>query len=100
MSRTHVLPSNPVGRMAGEHPGLVKLGRIGWLAKGLVYIVAGVLALLVAAKASGWSKTPTAGSKEASPTGALATIAHMSGGSLLMWVLAIGMLLYAAWRLV
>ncbi len=100
MSRAHALPSNPVGRLTRDHPTVVKFGRVGWLAKGVVYVVAGVLALIVAAKASGWSKAAAAPTKEASPTGALATIAHMSGGALLMWVLAIGMLLYAAWRLV
>lgn len=100
MSKTHTLPTNPVGRVAREHPGVVKFGRIGWFAKGVVYLVAGVLALLIAAKASGWSSATTATDKEASPTGALKTIAQMSGGALLMWVLAAGMLLYAAWRVV
>ena len=100
MSKTHTLPANPVGRLAGEHPGVVKFGRAGWFAKGVVYLVAGVLALLIAAKASGWSSAATAPDQEASPTGALKTIAQMSGGAMLMWVLAVGMLLYAAWRIV
>jgi hypothetical protein len=100
MSRVHTLPHNPVGRLASGHPGIVKLGRAGWFAKGVVYLVAGVLALLIAVKASGWSSAVTAPNKEASPTGALSTIAQMSGGALLMWVLAGGMLLYAAWRVV
>jgi len=99
MSSSHVMPSNPVGRLAGEHPGFVKLGRVGWLVKGIVYLVAGALALVVAAKASGWSTTTSPG-KEASPTGALETIAHMSGGAALMWLLAVGMFLYAAWRVI
>jgi hypothetical protein len=98
MSRTHALPHNPVGHLAAEHPALVNFGRAGWFAKGVVYVVAGLLALLVAAKASGWSTT--AATKEASPTGALKTIAQLSGGALLMWGLAVGMLLYAAWRVV
>jgi Domain of Unknown Function (DUF1206) len=100
MSRAHSLPHNPVGRLAGNHPGLVKIARAGWFAKGVVYLGAGVLALLVAAKATGWSRTASAGGQEASPTGALKTIAQMSGGRLLMWVLAAGMLLYAVWRVV
>jgi hypothetical protein len=100
MSRVHALPNNPVGRLASDHPGIVKLGRAGWFAKGLVYVVAGVLALSIAAKASGWSNAATAPNKEASPTGALKTISQMSGGALLMWILAGGMLLYAAWRVV
>jgi hypothetical protein len=100
MSRAHALPHNPVGRLANDHPGVVKFGRVGWFAKGVVYVVAGVLALVVAAEASGWSSAATAPNKEASPTGALKTIAQMSGGALLMWALAGGMLLYAAWRVV
>jgi hypothetical protein len=33
---------------AREHPGLVKFGRTGWVAKGVVYALTGFLALLVA----------------------------------------------------
>ena len=92
---------NPVGRLTAEHPGLVKLGRAGWLAKGIVYLIAGVLALEVAAKASGWADTTsTTGNQEASPTGAIKTVAGSSGGTLLLWLLAVGLLLYSAWRLV
>ena len=92
---------NPVGRLTADHPGLVKLGRAGWLAKGIVYLIAGVLALGVAAKASGWADTTSAtGNQEASPTGAIKTVAGSSGGTLLLWLLAVGLLLYAAWRVV
>ncbi|MCU1360109.1 MAG: hypothetical protein JWN99_1398 [Ilumatobacteraceae bacterium] len=91
---------NPLGQATREHPGLAKLGRAGWLAKGIVYVIAGVLCLMVASKASGWSKSSTTGAQEASPTGALKTVAHATAGPLLMWVLAIGLLIYAAWRLV
>ena len=100
MFRAHSLSHNPVGRIAGDHPGLVKVGRAGWFAKGVVYLGAGVLALLVVAKATGWSRAASTGGQEASPTGALKSIAQMSGGKLLMWVLAGGMLLYAGWRVV
>jgi hypothetical protein len=91
---------NPVGRLTNDHPAIVKFGRVGWFAKGVVYLFAGVLALLVAAKASGWSSAASTPDQEASPTGALKTIAQMSGGALLMWVLAAGLLVYAAWRVV
>jgi len=100
MAVAHPLKHNPVGRLAADHPGVVKAGRAGWFAKGVVYVIAGVLALMIAAKASGWSKSPTTGTEEASPTGALKTVAHMSGGAVLMWLLAVGLLLYAAWRVV
>ncbi len=100
MSKAHALPHNPVGRLASDHPAVVKFGRAGWFAKGVVSLMTGVLALFIAAKASGWSSAVTAPNPEASPTGALKTIAQMSGGALLMWVLAGGMLAYAAWRVV
>ncbi len=100
MTRAHALPQSPVGRLTRDHPGIVKFGRAGWFAKGVIYLVAGVLALLIAAKASAWSSSVATPDKEASPTGALKTIAQMSGGPLLMWALAAGMLVYAAWRVV
>jgi len=65
-----------------------------------LYALGGVLALLLAARAAGWTNNPAAGTQEASPTGALKTVAHASGGQILLGVLAVGMLLYAAWRLV
>ena len=92
---------NPVGRLTAQHPGVVKIGRAGWFAKGVVYVIAGILALSVAAKASGWSATTSGtGTQEASPTGAIKTVAGSGGGTILLWLLAIGMLLYAAWRVV
>lgn len=99
MSTVHSV-RNPVGHFAADHPGIVKIGRAGWFAKGVVYLIAGVLTLLIAAKASGWSDTASTPNQEASPTGALDTVAHSTGGPLLLWVLALGMLLYAGWRVV
>jgi hypothetical protein len=40
------------------------------------------------------------GNQEASPTGAIKTVAGSPGGTLLLWLLAGGMLVYAAWRIV
>lgn len=98
---TRAAVGNPVGRITADHPGLVKLGRAGWLTKGIVYLVAGFLALAVAAKASGWADaTSGTGNREASPTGAIKTVAGSPGGTLLLWLLAAGLLIYAAWRLV
>ncbi|MGZ4702647.1 MAG: DUF1206 domain-containing protein [Ilumatobacteraceae bacterium] len=91
---------NPVGRLTAQHPGAVKIGRAGWFAKGVVYVIAGILALSVAAKASGWSNSPTTGNQEASPTGAIKTVAGSGGGVLLLWLLALGMLIYAMGRVV
>jgi uncharacterized protein DUF1206 len=96
--RSTSMTHNPVGRVAAKHPAIVKLGRMGWFAKGVVYLLAGALALLVVGRSFGWSNG-TSGSKEASPTGAIKEIAQSSGGPLLLVALAVGMFLYAAWRL-
>lgn len=87
------------GRMVSNHPTLVRVGRVGWFAKGVVYVLCGLLALLVAVRSFGWS-SGTSGTGEASPTGAVKTIAQSGGGSPVLVALAIGMFLYAAWRLV
>lgn len=100
MSVSHPLHNNPVGSLASAHPEIVKFGRAGWFAKGVVYLVAGGLAFLVAAKAVDWPRAATAPNQEASPTGALKTIAQLSGGAILMWALAVGLLVYAVWRVV
>jgi hypothetical protein len=89
--------SNPTARLVAEHPGAVKLGRVGWAAKGVVYTIAGILATAVVFASFGWSATAT---QEASPNGALKTLAGSPGGAALLWVLGASMLLYSAWRLV
>ena len=95
---TASIAHDPVGRVTAAHPSIVKLGRVGWLAKGVVYLLAGGLALLVVVRSFGWSNA-TAGAKEASPTGAIKEVAQSTGGPLLLVALAVGMFLYAAWRL-
>lgn len=92
--------SNPVGNLAAEHPGLVRVSRFGWLAKGIVYLISGVLALLVAARSQGLTDGGVSGSQEASPTGAIKEVAGHGPGVILLWVLAAGMILYALWRVV
>jgi len=89
---------NPVARAVADHPRIVKFARVGWLAKGIVYVLAGGLALLIVTRSFGWSDASTSGT-EASPTGAIKEVAHSGGGPLLLVLLAIGMFVYAAWRL-
>jgi hypothetical protein len=88
---------NPTGQLVAEHPAVVRFGRAGWAAKGVVYTVAGVLIGTVLFASLGWS---TSANQEASPTGAIKTIAGSPGGALLLWALGATMLIYAAWRLV
>ena len=57
MSATSI--HTPTGRLASEHPGVVRLAKAGWLAKGIVYAVAGVLILLLAGSALAWCRSPT-----------------------------------------
>jgi hypothetical protein len=90
---------------AADHPGLVKFGRVGWVAKGVVYALTGVLSLLIgleAARNGGASGGMQGGGDgtEASQSGAIAAIAQNTGGSLLLWIMAIGLVVYALWRLV
>lgn len=67
------------------------LSRAGFAAKGLVYLVVGVLALLAAFTSRG----------EVTDTkGAVRTIGELPGGNVLLAVLAIGLFGYAAWRFV
>jgi hypothetical protein len=90
--------TDTLSRIPARHPEVVKFGRAGWFAKGVVYLLAGGLALLVVGRSFGWSHG-TVGTNEASPTGAIKEVAHSSGGPLLLVALACGMFIYAAWRL-
>jgi hypothetical protein len=88
---------------ARQHPGLVKLGRVGWVAKGVVYVLTGILAMLIAVgSTSGSGSTGATGGsgQEASPGGAISRIAETSGGTFLLCVIAAGLVLYSAWRVV
>lgn len=73
--------------------GLIPLGRLGWVAKGAVYGLLGVLTLPIAFSGGG-------GGDQASRSGAIAELAEKSYGTVLLWVLAVGLVLYALWRLV
>jgi hypothetical protein len=88
---------------ARRHPGLVKFGRVGWVAKGTVYSLTGLLALLIALGSD--SARPAAPSQgppdqEASQSGAIARIAQSAGGVIVLYVIAIGLVLYSGWRIV
>jgi hypothetical protein len=91
--------SEKVEHVARRHPGLVMLGRLGWVAKGLVYGVFGVLAVQIALDASG-REQGNAAEQEASQTGAVAEIADTSFGEVVLYVVAAGLLLYALWRVI
>ncbi len=89
--------SDSAATFAREHPTLVRLGRAGWVAKGVVYTLTGLLAFAVALQSAG---STGGGSGEASQSGAIATLAEQPAGAALLVLVALGLLLYIAWRLV
>ena len=78
------------GRRAGKSPWVERLGRLGLVAKGVLYAVIGLLAFQVAR--GGRSESPDRG-------GALRTIAEQPFGKGLLVLLAAGLAGYALWRL-
>ena len=78
------------GRRAGQSPWVERLGRLGLVAKGVLYAVVAILALKVAL-----------GGREESPDrqGALQAIAEQPFGKGLLVLLALGLAGYALWRL-
>ncbi len=97
-SSTDDVGSETAEAFARDHPNLVKLGRAGWIAKGIVYALTGVLALVVASQSSGAASGVSG--KEASQSGAIATIADQPAGVALLVVITLGLALYVLWRMV
>lgn len=84
-------------QFARDHPAIVHFGRVGWIAKGLVYGLTGVLALLIGLHAATGSSESQ--DDEASQVGAIARLAETSFGGLLLVTVAAGLVVYSAWRL-
>ncbi|WP_309894384.1 DUF1206 domain-containing protein [Archangium sp.] len=80
-----------LGNRAVHNPWTERLARLGYLAKGVVYAVVGVLALQVAF-GTGGQTTDT--------KGALATLAQSPLGTALLAVVAVGLVGYVLWRVV
>jgi hypothetical protein len=78
--------------MRSASPALVMLGRAGYAAKGIVYVVIGALAARAAIGAAGGATTDSRGALSVIQDGPLGTIALVAIG--------IGLLGYMAWRLV
>lgn len=91
--------SHKVEDLAHRHPWLVTVARLGWVAKGIVYLVLGVLAVPIAVEGLRGDSTQDGGS-EASQAGAVTKIAGTSFGALALWIIAIGLALYVVWRLI
>jgi hypothetical protein len=76
--------------VAGDNPVIEWGARLGYGASGVLHLL---LAYLTAQIALG------GGGKQASQSGALATLAKESVGQVLLWVIAVGFVLLAVWQL-
>ena len=72
-----------------ERPVIETITQLGWIAKGLVYLLMGATATSIA------RQRPT--DDQASPKGALGQVLDQPGGRVLLGVLAVGLVLYTAW---
>ena len=77
------------GRQAASSRWLLWLARGGFVARGVTYVLIGVLAVQIGLGAGG---------KEADRTGALHAIAAQRGGTVVLWLLAVGFAGMALWR--
>jgi hypothetical protein len=77
-------------RRASHSRAAELLARAGLTARGIIYILIGIVALLVAIGQT---------SREADQTGALQLLAGKPYGIVLLWLLAIGFVAYSLWRL-
>ena len=80
-----------VGETLGQSTAFEVLARAGFVARGAIYAIIGILAVKLALGDGG---------KTTSQTGALKTIAHQPFGHLLLILTAIGLAGYALWRLI
>jgi hypothetical protein len=90
--------SERVQDVAQRHPSLVTAARFGWVAKGVVYALVGVLAVPIAI--DGLRTDRARGGSQASQLGAVTEISQNSFGSMVLWIIAIGLALYVLWRLI
>lgn len=72
---------------------LADIGRAGWVAKGIVYVIIGALTVPIALSSGGST------GDEASRSGAIGKIAESPFGQVALFVIAIGLGLYSLWRL-
>ena len=79
-----------VDEMVSAQPWIKTVTRVGWAAKGAVYLLMGFTAITIA------RHRPT--EDDASPEGAVAQVIDNPGGRVLLGVLAVGLVMYGAWR--
>ena len=90
MRSTATAQASGAARRASDSPAARALARAGLVARGVIYILIGWVALLVALGQT---------SQEADQQGALQLLAGKPYGLVLLWLLGIGFAGYALWRL-
>jgi hypothetical protein len=83
---------NRAAARTATSPTAVSIGRLGFAARGAVYLIVGWLALLAAVGVGTAAVTDKKGALEA--------IAQQPQGAVLLWIVAGGLFAYAAWSLV
>ncbi|MFZ3579433.1 DUF1206 domain-containing protein [Virgibacillus sp. DJP39] len=73
-------------------PWVKGFARFGYVSKGIVYILVGLLSIMAALEMGGGK---TAGTK-----GAFTSLANKPYGNLLLWVIAVGLIGFVMWRLI
>ncbi|KIL51268.1 hypothetical protein KP77_07800 [Jeotgalibacillus alimentarius] len=73
-------------------PWVRRMGRFGYMSKGAVYGIVGVLALLAALGVGGGETTDT--------SGAMQQVATLPFGEILLWIVGIGLIFYVMWEFV
>jgi hypothetical protein len=81
--------ADEVAEKVGKHPWTERLARIGYAAKGVVYIVVGVLATMTALGIGGEAK---------GTQGAMRSIARQPFGTIMLSIVAFGLVAYVIWR--
>jgi hypothetical protein len=90
MRSTTAAPASARARRASDSPAAHALARAGLTARGVIYVLIGWVALLVAVGHS---------SRQADQQGALQLLAGKPYGLVSLWLLGIGFAAYALWRL-
>ncbi|GLX97773.1 DUF1206 domain-containing protein [Herbidospora sp. NBRC 101105] len=78
-------------RRAVQHPLLDKLAKVGFAARGVLYALIGLVALQIAFGGSS--------GEEADKSGAIHMVAEQPFGSVLLWVMAVGLAGLAVWQI-
>src|SRR4051812_35146598 len=82
--------ASDTAQRAADSPWVERSARLGFVGRGVVYIIIGILAIQIA--------TGDNGGQEADKQGALQAIADKPFGEVLLLLLAVGLAGYALWR--